>query len=84
MFIRDVLGGLFLMRLFVHFGMLSRGLLLMIFVPFGVKMLRLDHLGLMLLLEVLLLLAALPFLVEVCYGFVSGVWEAELLAVQGF
>ena len=27
----------------------------------------------------LLLLAALPFLVEVCYVFVAGVWEAELL-----
>ena len=36
-------------------------------------------LGLMLLLEVLLLLAALPFLEEVCYVFVAGVWEAELL-----
>ena len=26
-----------------------------------------------------LLLAALPFLVEVCYEFVTGVWEVELL-----
>ena len=25
-------------------------------------------------------LAALPFLVEVCYGFVAGVWEAKMLA----
>ena len=47
---------------------------------FGVKMLKLVYLELMLLLEVLLLLAALPFLVEVCYGFVTGVWEVELLA----
>ena len=37
---------------------------------------------LMLLLEVLLLLVALPFSVEVCYGFVTGVWEAELLVVK--
>ena len=36
--------------------------------------------GLIPMLEVPLLLAALPFLVEVCYGFVAGVWEAELLA----
>ena len=45
----------------------------MIFGPFGVKMLRLVYSGLMLLLEVLLLLAALPFLEEVCYEFVAGV-----------
>ena len=38
--------------------------------------------GHMLLLEVLLLLAALPFLEEVCYVFVAGVWEAERLVVQ--
>ena len=38
--------------------------------------------GLFLLLEVLLLLAALPFLAEVCYGFVAGVWGAELLVVR--
>ena len=31
-------------------------------------------------LEVPLKPAALPFLVEVCYGFVAGVWEAVLLA----
>ena len=30
-------------------------------------------------LEVLLLLAALPFLEEVCYVFVAGVWKAELV-----
>ena len=46
------------------------------------KMRRQVCLGHMLLLEVLLLLAALPFLVEVCYGFVAGVWEAELLVVR--
>ena len=46
-------------------------------------MLRQVYLGHMLLLEVLLLLAALPFLEEVCYGFVAGVWEAELLAAGG-
>ena len=28
------------------------------------------------------MLAALPFLAEVCYGFVVGVWKAELLVVQ--
>ena len=28
------------------------------------------------------MLAALPFLVEFCYVFVAGVWEAELLAVR--
>ena len=42
------------------------------------------HFGLMLLLEVLLLLAALPFLEEVCYVFVAGVWEAELLVARGY
>ena len=54
----------------------------MIFGPFGVKMLRVVYLGLMLLLEVLLLLAALPFLEEVCYVFVADVWEAELLVAR--
>ena len=29
-----------------------------------------------------LMLAALPFLVEVCYGFVAGIWEAELLVAR--
>ena len=43
-------------------------------------MLKLVYLELTLLLEVLLLLAALPFLVEVCYEFVTGVWEVELRA----
>ena len=54
----------------------------MTFGPFGEKMLRQVYLGLLLLLEVLLLLAALPFLEEVCYVFVAGVWEAELLVAR--
>ena len=45
-------------------------------------MLRQVYFGHMLLLEVLLLLAALPFLEEVCYVFVAGVWEAELLVAR--
>ena len=60
--------------------MLLPGLLLMTCGLFRVLMRRPVYLGLMLLLEVLLMLATLPFLVEVCYGFVAGVWEAELLA----
>ena len=54
----------------------------MTFGPFGVIMRRQAYLGHMLLLEVLLLLAALPFLEEVCYVFVAGVWEAELLVAR--
>ena len=54
----------------------------MTFGPFGVEMLRLVYFELILLLEVLLLLVALPFLVEVCYEFVTGVWEVELLAAR--
>ena len=54
----------------------------MTFGPFGVKTRRQVYLGHTLLLEVLLLLAALPFLEEVCYVFVAGVWEAELLVVR--
>ena len=46
------------------------------------KMRRQVYLGHMLLLEVLLLLAALLFLEEVCYVFVAGVWVAELLVVR--
>ena len=49
---------------------------------FGVGVLRRVYFGLILLPEVLLKLAALPFLVEVCYGFVAGVWEAKLLAAR--
>ena len=41
--------------------------------PFRVKMLRLVYFVLMHLLEVLLLLVALPFLVEVCCEYVTGV-----------
>ena len=39
---------------------------------------RLVDFVLTLLLEVLLLLVAPPFLVGVCYVFVTGVWEVEL------
>ena len=52
------------------YGVLSLGLLLMIFGLFGVKVLRRVYFGPILMLEVLLKLAALPFLAEVCYGFV--------------
>ena len=45
-------------------------------------MLRRVYFGPTLKLEVLLKLAALPFLEEACYAFVAGVWEAELLAVR--
>ena len=45
-------------------------------------MLRKVYFGLIPKLEILLLLAALPFLAEVCYGFVAGVWEAELLVAR--
>ena len=51
-------------------------------VLFGVAVLRLVYFVLILLLVALLLLAALPFLEEVSYVFVAGVWEAELLVVQ--
>ena len=63
-------------------GVLSLGLLLMIFGLSGVGMLRRVYFGLILKLEDPLKLAALPFLAEVCYGFVTGVWEAELLEVR--
>ena len=51
----------------------------MIFGLFGVGMPSWDYFGLIPKLEVPLKLAALPFLAEVCCGFVAGVWEAELL-----
>ena len=51
----------------------------MIFGLLGVVMLRRVYLGLILRLVVPLRLAALPFLAEVCYVFVAGVWEVELL-----
>ena len=63
-------------------GMLSPGLLWTIFGLFGVGMLRRVYVEPILKLEVLLKLAALPFLAEVCYVFVAGVWGAELLGVR--
>ena len=74
--------GWFLMMLYLLLGMLYQDLLWMTFGPFGVVMRRLVYFGLILLLEALLLLAALPFLEEVSYVFVAGVWEAELLVVR--
>ena len=74
--------GWFLRRLFLLLGVLSLGLLLMIFGPSGVGMLRRVYFGPILKLEVPLKLAALAFLAEVCYVFVAGVWEAELLAAR--
>ena len=52
-----------------------------VFVSFGVGILRRVYFGPILKLEVLLKLAALPFLEEVCCGFVAGVW-AELLVAR--
>ena len=46
---------------------------------FGVGAPRLFYFALILRLVVPLRPAALPFLVEVCYVFVAGVWEVELL-----
>ena len=43
-------------------------------------MLNWVYFGLIPKLEVPLKLAALPFLAQVCYVFVTGVWEVELLA----
>ena len=57
-------------------------LLLMIFGLFEVGMLSRVYFGLIPKPEDPLQLAALPLLAEVCYGFVAGVWEAELLVVQ--
>ena len=74
--------GWFLRKLFLLLGMLPLGLLLTIFGLFGVVMLRRDCFGLILQLGVLLMLAALPFLVEVSNVFVAGVWEAELLVAR--
>ena len=48
--------------------------------PSGARMLRLAHLGRIVGLVVPLRLAALPFLEEVCFAFVVGVWEEELWA----
>ena len=55
--------------------MLFLALLLMIFWLFGVEVLRRVYFGLTLKPEDPLKLATLPFLVEVCYEFVAGVWE---------
>ena len=71
--------GWFLRRLFLVFGVLFLGLLLMIIGLFGLGLLRRVYFGPILKLEVLLKLAVLPFLVEVCYVFVTGFWEAGLL-----
>ena len=68
--------------LFSFLGMPFFDLLLMTFGLFGVKTPRLVYFERIPKLGVLLLLAALPFLEEVCYVFVAGVWEAELLVVR--
>ena len=65
--------------LFCHPGL---GPLLMIVVLFGVGALRRVYFEAIPEPVVPLRLAALPFLVEVCYVFVAGVWEVELLAVR--
>ena len=46
-------------------------------------MLRRVYFGPILKLEVPLKLAALPFLAEVCYGFVAGVWEVRAAGGTG-
>ena len=55
----------------------------MIFGLIGVGVPRMGYFALILRLVVPLRPAALPFLVEVCYGFVVGVLEAELLVAGG-
>ena len=52
----------------------------MIFGLSGVRTLRLVYVGRIVGLVAPLRLAALPFLEEVCYASVVGVWEVELLA----
>ena len=64
-------------------GMLPLGLRLTIFGLFEAGMLNWAYLGLIPRLEDPLKLAALPFLVEVCYVFGAGVWEAELSGGTG-
>ena len=54
----------------------------MIFGPSGAGVLRPVFLGRAVGLVVPLRLAALPLLEEVCYAFVAGVWEAELLVAR--
>ena len=63
--------------------LLPLGLLLTTFGPFGVGVLNWVYIGLIPKLVFPLKLAALPFLVEVCYGFVAGVSEAELRVSHG-
>ena len=72
---------LFLERLGLLLGMLSLVHMLMIFGLFGVRALRRVYFGPILGPVVPLKLAVLPFFVEVCYVFVTEVWEAELLVV---
>ena len=67
----------FLGMSFLLFGMLSLAQLLMIFGLFGVKNAE-EGFGPTLEPEDPLKLAVLPFLAEVCYVFVAGVWEAGL------
>ena len=65
---------LYRQMLFLLFGMLFPGLVLMISGPSGARVLRLVCLGLIQRLVVPPRLAALPSLVEVCDVFVAGVW----------
>ena len=71
--------GWFQLRLCLLLGMLSLVHLLMFFELFGVRALRRVYFGPVPEPVVPLKLAVLPFLVEVCYVFVTGVWEAGLL-----
>ena len=71
----------FLLRLYLLFEMLSPGLVWMIFGFFGVVMLKRVYFGLILGLVVPLRLAVLPFLAEVCYVFVTGVWQQGIYQV---
>ena len=71
--------GLHLLTLYLLSGMRFLGLVWMIFEPSGARVLRPVFLGRAVGLVVPLRLAALPLLEEVCYAFVAGVWEVELL-----
>ena len=75
----DELGVVPKVGLFLLLGML----LLTIFGLLGVVMLRRVYFGRTLKPEDLLTLAILLFLVEVCYEFVAGVWEAGLSVAGG-
>ena len=72
--------GWFLRRFVFLSGMLPLGLLLTIFGLFGVGVPNWVYFGPTLEQVVPLKLAVPTFLVEVCYVFVVGVWEVELLA----